>query len=91
MRQNTHKQSPAQTVVQIILLASTLEVIVATQALIKGKAQGSCVVPFRYANPIEGSWAPGTLVTVKVDDKWGAAERQAFGGSAEKLECVEHH
>ena len=65
MRQNAHRQSPAETVFQIALLASTLVVIVATQALVKSKAQGSCVIPPRYANPIQGSWAPGTQVGVK--------------------------
>jgi hypothetical protein len=84
MTEFTHKQSSTQTAAQIALLTASIIVVVATQALVRGKAQGSCVMPPRYANPIEGSFPPNVPVTVKIDDKWNAIERQAFGTGTEK-------
>ncbi len=84
MRLYTHKQSSVQTAAQIALLAASIMVIVATQAMVGSKAQGWCATPPLYDNPIEGSFSPTAWVTVKVDNKWDESGRQAFGSGAEK-------
>src|SRR5215208_6319319 len=80
----THRQSPAETAAQILLLAASIMVIAMTLVSIRGRAQGSCVTPPIYSNPLKGSWPPNSAVVVTVDDRWTSTEMQHIGYGVER-------
>jgi hypothetical protein len=73
-------------VAQVVILAACLLTFIAAQAVTRSSAQLLCVPPplMSETNPTSFSWRPGIPFQVRVDDKWDAPDRDAFGEGASK-------
>jgi len=72
-----------QLTLQLTLILFCCLFIAVTRTEVTVNSQSSCLVPF-YETPPRDSWRQYENVTVRIDDTWGEAERNAFQAGIEK-------